>query len=103
MAIDKCKSVLRYVQTAVRESEDRSRTKEINDLLDRSYLTHAQNVLVRDLHLSGQKLIHEGPMQLRTRENSIDLRVVLMTNMLLLLQEKEGRLLPKVTFANVHS
>lgn len=51
---------------------------------------------VRDLHLSGQKLIMEGPMQLRTREGSLQIRVVLMTNMLLLMQEREGRLLPKV-------
>eukprot|EP00047_Mylnosiga_fluctuans_P008826 m.8942 g.8942 ORF g.8942 m.8942 type:complete len:1223 (-) comp2349_c0_seq1:153-3821(-) len=93
-ALASTEAVLRHVQEMVKESEDRARLKEIHDKLDRSALDVVEEASVRDLHL-GRKLIIEGPLQIRMQDKHIDVHAVLLTDLLLLTQPKDGKLILK--------
>lgn len=95
--IEKSASVLRYVQEAVKESEDRARLKELNDKLDKSALSAEEEVLVRDLHLSGRKLLLESDLQMRCQDKLVDVHAILLSDLFLIcVQGKDGSIAIKV-------
>lgn len=95
-AVVKAKSVLAYVQDAVKEAEDRLRLQEIDALLDKSILAEKESIMVHDLPLSGHHLLAEGTFHLLAQDRPHEVQLILMTNLLLICEESRGRYLLRI-------
>eukprot|EP00048_Salpingoeca_helianthica_P004952 m.82548 g.82548 ORF g.82548 m.82548 type:complete len:1388 (-) comp13411_c1_seq2:448-4611(-) len=93
-ALTSAEAVLRHVQEAVKESEDRARLREIHDKIEKVGLEPHDDATLRDLYL-GRKLVMEGPLQIRVQEKQIDVHAILLSDLMLLTQPKDGRLVVK--------
>eukprot|EP00050_Salpingoeca_kvevrii_P007025 m.293314 g.293314 ORF g.293314 m.293314 type:complete len:1218 (+) comp12766_c0_seq1:196-3849(+) len=98
-SMEKTEELLRFVQKAVKESEDLARLQEINEKLDRAMLNSVERQFVRDILEpsiflgDNRTLVTEGPIQLRGNDKKlIDVHAILLTDMLLLVQPREGKL-----------
>lgn len=96
-AVEKAENVLRYVQEKVCETEDRTRLKELHEKLDITGLSNDQLVVVRHLHLSGRSLIAEAPLQIRSGDKLFDIRLLLLSDMLLITLSKDDRQVVRVS------
>ena len=102
------------------DGQDRARLKEVHEKLERAGLEPREEAAIRDLHL-GRKLMMEGslilratwlryglingivpnrlqpgPLQVRFQEKHTEVHAVLLSDLLLLTQPKDGKLLLKV-------
>ncbi|CAO2598649.1 Rho guanine nucleotide exchange factor 11 [Lemmus lemmus] len=98
-ARDQCREILRFVNEAVKQTENRHRLESYQKRLDASALERASNPLAaefKSLDLTARKMIHEGPLTWRiSKDKTLDLQVLLLEDLLVLLQRQEERLLLK--------
>lgn len=98
-ARDQCREILKFVNEAVKQTENRHRLESYQKRLDATALERASNPLAaefKSLDLTTRKMIHEGPLTWRiSKDKTLDLQVLLLEDLLVLLQRQEERLLLK--------
>lgn len=98
-ARDQCREILKYVNEAVKETENRHRLEGYQKRLDTTSLERASNPLAaefKSLDLTTRKMIHEGPLTWRiSKDKTLDLHVLLLEDLLVLLQKQDEKLLLK--------
>lgn len=98
-ARDQCREILRFVNEAVKQTENRHRLEGYQKRLDATALERASNPLAaefKSLDLTTRKMIHEGPLTWRiSKDKTLDLQVLLLEDLVVLLQRQEERLLLK--------
>ncbi|XP_028609172.1 rho guanine nucleotide exchange factor 11 isoform X3 [Grammomys surdaster] len=98
-ARDQCREILKFVNEAVKQTENRHRLEGYQKRLDTTALERASNPLAaefKSLDLTTRKMIHEGPLTWRiSKDKTLDLQVLLLEDLLVLLQRQEERLLLK--------
>nr|XP_048309699.1 rho guanine nucleotide exchange factor 11 isoform X5 [Myodes glareolus] len=98
-ARDQCREILKFVNEAVKQTENRHRLESYQKRLDATALERASNPLAaefKSLDLTARKMIHEGPLTWRiSKDKTLDLQVLLLEDLLVLLQRQEERLLLK--------
>ncbi|XP_076788743.1 rho guanine nucleotide exchange factor 11 isoform X2 [Arvicanthis niloticus] len=98
-ARDQCREILKFVNEAVKQTENRHRLEGYQKRLDATALERASNPLAaefKSLDLTTRKMIHEGPLTWRiSKDKTLDLQVLLLEDLLVLLQRQEERLLLK--------
>ncbi|XP_023569430.1 rho guanine nucleotide exchange factor 11 isoform X3 [Octodon degus] len=98
-ARDQCREILKFVNEAVKQTENRHRLESYQKRLDASALERASNPLAaefKSLDLTTRKMIHEGPLTWRiSKDKTLDLHVLLLEDLLVLLQRQDERLLLK--------
>ncbi|XP_051849680.1 rho guanine nucleotide exchange factor 11 isoform X2 [Antechinus flavipes] len=98
-ARDQCREILKYVNEAVKQTENRHRLESYQKRLDTTSLERASNPLAaefKSLDLTTRKMIHEGPLTWRiSKDKTVDLHVLLLEDLLVLLQKQDEKLLLK--------
>uniref|UniRef100_A0A673U7G6 Rho guanine nucleotide exchange factor 11 n=1 Tax=Suricata suricatta TaxID=37032 RepID=A0A673U7G6_SURSU len=98
-ARDQCREILKYVNEAVKQTENRHRLEGYQKRLDTTSLERASNPLAaefKSLDLTTRKMLHEGPLTWRiSKDKTLDLHVLLLDDVLVLLQKQDERLLLK--------
>ncbi|XP_045838463.1 rho guanine nucleotide exchange factor 11 isoform X6 [Meles meles] len=98
-ARDRCREILKYVNEAVKQTENRHRLEGYQKRLDTTSLERASNPLAaefKSLDLTASRMVHEGPLSWRiSKDKSLDLHVLLLENLLVLLQRQDEKLLLK--------
>ncbi|PNJ56839.1 ARHGEF11 isoform 3 [Pongo abelii] len=98
-ARDQCREILKYVNEAVKQTENRHRLEGYQKRLDATALERASNPLAaefKSLDLTTRKMIHEGPLTWRiSKDKTLDLHVLLLEDLLVLLQKQDEKLLLK--------
>uniref|UniRef100_A0A8C6ETX6 Rho guanine nucleotide exchange factor 11 n=1 Tax=Marmota marmota marmota TaxID=9994 RepID=A0A8C6ETX6_MARMA len=98
-ARDHCREILKFVNEAVKQTENRHRLEGYQKRLDATALERASNPLAaefKSLDLTTRKMIHEGPLTWRiSKDKTLDLHVLLLEDLLVLLQRQDERLLLK--------
>lgn len=98
-ARDQCREILKFVNEAVKQTENRHRLEGYQKRLDATALERASNPLAaefKSLDLTTRKMIHEGPLTWRiSKDKTLDLQVLLLEDLVVLLQRQEERLLLK--------
>ncbi|XP_074079269.1 rho guanine nucleotide exchange factor 11-like isoform X5 [Macrotis lagotis] len=98
-ARNQCREILKYVNEAVKETENRHRLESYQKRLDTTSLERASNPLAaefKSLDLTTRRMIHEGPLTWRiSKDKTVDLHVLLLEDLLVLLQKQDEKLLLK--------
>lgn len=98
-ARDQCREILKYVNEAVKQTENRHRLEGYQKRLDTTSLERASNPLAaefKSVDLTARKMIHEGPLTWRiSKDKTLDLHVLLLEDLLVLLQKQDEKLLLK--------
>ncbi|XP_043857114.1 rho guanine nucleotide exchange factor 11 isoform X4 [Dromiciops gliroides] len=98
-ARDQCREILKYVNEAVKQTENRQRLESYQKRLDTTSLERASNPLAaefKSLDLTTRRMIHEGPLTWRiSKDKTVDLHVLLLEDLLVLLQKQDEKLLLK--------
>ncbi|XP_020140564.1 rho guanine nucleotide exchange factor 11 isoform X2 [Microcebus murinus] len=98
-ARDQCREILKYVNEAVKQTENRHRLEGYQKRLDATALERASHPLAaefKSLDLTTRKMIHEGPLTWRiSKDKTLDLHVLLLEDLLVLLQKQDEKLLLK--------
>ncbi|XP_070252486.1 rho guanine nucleotide exchange factor 11 isoform X2 [Myotis yumanensis] len=98
-ARDQCREILKYVNEAVKQTENRHRLEGYQKRLDTTSLERASNPLAaefKSLDLTTRKMIHEGPLTWRiSKDKTLDLHVLLLEDLLVLLLKQDEKLLLK--------
>ncbi|XP_032173965.1 rho guanine nucleotide exchange factor 11 isoform X7 [Mustela erminea] len=98
-ARDQCREILKYVNEAVKQTENRHRLEGYQKRLDTTSLERASNPLAaefKSLDLTARRMVHEGPLSWRIgKDKSLDLHVLLLEDLLVLLQRQDEKLLLK--------
>ncbi|XP_030108397.1 rho guanine nucleotide exchange factor 11 isoform X20 [Mus musculus] len=98
-ARDQCREILKFVNEAVKQTENRHRLEGYQKRLDATALERASNPLAaefKSLDLTTRKMIHEGPLTWRiSKDKTLDLQVLLLEDLVVLLQRQEEKLLLK--------
>nr|XP_036872530.1 rho guanine nucleotide exchange factor 11 isoform X2 [Manis javanica] len=98
-ARDQCREILKYVNEAVKQTENQHRLEGYQKRLDTTSLERASNPLAaefKSLDLTARKMIHEGPLTWRiSKDKTLDLLVLLLEDLLVLLQKQDEKLLLK--------
>ncbi|XP_064138815.1 rho guanine nucleotide exchange factor 11 isoform X6 [Loxodonta africana] len=98
-ARDQCREILKYVNEAVKQTENRHRLEGYQKRLDTTSLERASNLLAvefKSLDLTTRRMIHEGPLTWRiSKDKTLDLHVLLLEDLLVLLQKQDEKLLLK--------
>ncbi|XP_012588793.1 PREDICTED: rho guanine nucleotide exchange factor 11 isoform X2 [Condylura cristata] len=98
-ARDQCREILKYVNEAVKQTENQHRLEGYQKRLDTTSLERASNPLAaefKSLDLTTRKMIHEGPLTWRiSKDKTLDLHVLLLEDLLVLLQKQDEKLLLK--------
>lgn len=98
-ARDQCREILKYVNEAVKQTENQHRLEAYQKRLDTTSLERASNPLAaefKSLDLTARRMVHEGPLTWRiSKDKSLDLHVLLLEDLLVLLQKQDEKLLLK--------
>ncbi|XP_030895960.1 rho guanine nucleotide exchange factor 11 [Leptonychotes weddellii] len=98
-ARDQCREILKYVNEAVKQTENQHRLESYQKRLDTTSLERASNPLAaefKSLDLTARRMVHEGPLTWRiSKDKSLDLHVLLLEDLLVLLQKQDEKLLLK--------
>ncbi|XP_054993658.1 rho guanine nucleotide exchange factor 11 isoform X3 [Sorex araneus] len=98
-ARDQCRAILKYVNEAVKQTENQHRLESYQKRLDTTSLERASNPLAaefKSLDLTTRRMIHEGPLTWRiSKDKTLDLHVLLLEDLLVLLQKQDEKLLLK--------
>ncbi|XP_014445892.1 rho guanine nucleotide exchange factor 11 isoform X3 [Tupaia chinensis] len=98
-ARDQCREILKYVNEAVKQTENRHRLEGYQKRLDATALERASNPLAaefKSLDLTTRRMVHEGPLTWRiSKDKTLDLHVLLLEDLLVLLQKQDEKLLLK--------
>ncbi|XP_043914957.1 rho guanine nucleotide exchange factor 11 isoform X3 [Protopterus annectens] len=96
---DRCREILRYVNEAVKEAENRQRLEDYQKRLDTTPLDRIGGPLpmeLKQLDLTTKRMIHEGPLTWQiSKDKTIDIQVLLLEDLLVLLQKQDDRYLLK--------
>ncbi|XP_053547565.1 rho guanine nucleotide exchange factor 12 isoform X2 [Bombina bombina] len=92
-----CRRILKYVNQAVREAENKQRLEDYQRRLDLSYLKPGEYPMIdelRSLDLTKRKMCHEGPLVWKVnRDKTIELYTLLLDDILVLLQKQDDKLI----------
>lgn len=102
-AADCCRKILNHVNEKVHQMENLLYLRDVQRRLDTSSLRQADSVLLeyRNIDLTSYELIHAGQLLWRVgKEKTIDVSVLLLSNMLVLLQKQDDKLLLKCQSRN---
>ncbi|XP_064354932.1 rho guanine nucleotide exchange factor 11 isoform X4 [Dromaius novaehollandiae] len=98
-ARDQCRDILKYVNEAVKQAENRHRLEGYQKRLDATSLERTNNPLAaefKSLDLTSRRMIHEGPLTWRiSKDKTVDLHVLLLEDLLVLLQKQDEKLVLK--------
>uniref|UniRef100_A0A8C9F9B2 Rho guanine nucleotide exchange factor 11 n=1 Tax=Pavo cristatus TaxID=9049 RepID=A0A8C9F9B2_PAVCR len=98
-ARDQCRDILKYVNEAVKQAENRHRLEGYQKRLDATSLERTSNPLAaefKSLDLTSRRMIHEGPLTWRiSKDKTVDLHVLLLEDLLVLLQKQDEKLVLK--------
>uniref|UniRef100_A0A8B9DQG2 Rho guanine nucleotide exchange factor 11 n=1 Tax=Anser cygnoides TaxID=8845 RepID=A0A8B9DQG2_ANSCY len=98
-ARDQCRDILKYVNEAVKQAENRHRLEGYQKRLDATSLERTSNPLAaefKSLDLTSRRMIHEGPLTWRIgKDKTVDLHVLLLEDLLVLLQKQDEKLVLK--------
>ncbi|NXW24269.1 ARHGB factor, partial [Circaetus pectoralis] len=98
-ARDQCRDILKYVNEAVKQAENRHRLEGYQKRLDATSLERTSNPLAaefKSLDLTSRRMIHEGPLSWRiSKDKTVDLHVLLLEDLLVLLQKQDEKLVLK--------
>ncbi|XP_077757294.1 rho guanine nucleotide exchange factor 11 isoform X5 [Canis aureus] len=98
-ARDQCREILKYVNEAVKQTENQHRLEGYQKRLDTTSLERASNPLAaefKSLDLTARRMVHEGPLTWRiSKDKSLDLHVLLLEDLLVLLQKQDEKLMLK--------
>uniref|UniRef100_A0A8C2TTF5 Rho guanine nucleotide exchange factor 11 n=1 Tax=Coturnix japonica TaxID=93934 RepID=A0A8C2TTF5_COTJA len=98
-ARDHCRDILKYVNEAVKQAENRHRLEGYQKRLDATSLERTSNPLAaefKSLDLTSRRMIHEGPLTWRiSKDKTVDLHVLLLEDLLVLLQKQDEKLVLK--------
>ncbi|NXC50537.1 ARHGB factor, partial [Penelope pileata] len=98
-ARDHCRDILKYVNEAVKQAENRHRLEGYQKRLDATSLERTSNPLAaefKSLDLTSRRMIHEGPLTWRIgKDKTVDLHVLLLEDLLVLLQKQDEKLVLK--------
>ncbi|BFZ14028.1 hypothetical protein BsWGS_17067 [Bradybaena similaris] len=103
-AHEKCKHILAYVNTAVRECENYHKLKDIQRRLDTrpvDSLNDQALAYLKNLDITQQKLVFDGALTWKLRAHrTLDTYVLLFEEMLVILQTLDGRFILKCQNTN---
>ncbi|XP_041091112.1 rho guanine nucleotide exchange factor 1-like isoform X4 [Polyodon spathula] len=98
-AAECCRKILNRVNQTVREMENLLRLNDYQRRLDLSSLKQSNDPLLaefKNVDLTQRHMIHEGALTWRvTKEKSVDVQVLLLTDILVLLQKQDDKMLLK--------
>ncbi|XP_022346875.1 rho guanine nucleotide exchange factor 11 isoform X5 [Enhydra lutris kenyoni] len=98
-ARDQCREILKYVNEAVKQTENRLRLEGYQKRLDTTSLERASNPLAaefKSLDLTARRMVHEGPLSWRiSKDKTLDLHALLLEDLLVLPQRQDEKLLLK--------
>lgn len=98
-AADCCRKILNHVNQAVKESENKQRLEDYQRRLDLSSLKQSDNPHIsefKNLDLTKQTLIHEGPLTWKlNKDKTVELYTLLLEDILVLLQKQDEKLVLK--------
>ncbi|XP_041087848.1 LOW QUALITY PROTEIN: rho guanine nucleotide exchange factor 11 [Polyodon spathula] len=91
-----CRGILKLVNQAVKETENRHRLDQYQRKLDLTPLERTTNPVAaqfKNLDLTTKRMIHEGPLTWRvSKDKTIELQALLLEDLLVLLQRVDDRL-----------
>ncbi|XP_058877606.1 rho guanine nucleotide exchange factor 11 isoform X3 [Acipenser ruthenus] len=91
-----CRGILKVVNQAVKETENRHRLDQYQRKLDLTPLERTTNPVAaqfKNLDLTTKRMIHEGPLTWRvSKDKTIELQALLLEDLLVLLQRVDDRL-----------
>uniref|UniRef100_UPI0037E7B79D rho guanine nucleotide exchange factor 12 isoform X2 n=1 Tax=Semicossyphus pulcher TaxID=241346 RepID=UPI0037E7B79D len=94
-----CKKILKHVNQAVKEAENKQRLVEYQRRLDISSLKQSENPMIlelKNLDLTKRKMVREGPLSWKVnKDKTIELYTLLLEDILVLLQKQDERLILK--------
>ncbi|KAJ8368212.1 hypothetical protein SKAU_G00082400 [Synaphobranchus kaupii] len=100
-----CKTILNYVNQAVKEAENKQRLEDYQRRLDLSSLKQTENPMIselKNLDLTKKKMVHEGPLSWKVnKDKTIELYTLLLEDILVLLQKQDERLVLKCQSKNL--
>ncbi|XP_069618317.1 rho guanine nucleotide exchange factor 11-like [Ranitomeya imitator] len=95
----RCKDILKFVNEAVKQRDNEYRLGEYQKRLDSTSLERSNNPVAaefKNLDLTTRRMIHEGSLTWKiTKDETIDLHVLLLEDLLVLLQKKDEKLVLK--------
>ncbi|KAK1151839.1 rho guanine nucleotide exchange factor 1 [Acipenser oxyrinchus oxyrinchus] len=98
-AAECCRKILNRVNQTVREMENLLRLNDYQRRLDLSNLKQSNDPLLaefKNVDLTHRHMIHEGALTWRvTKEKSVDVQVLLLTDILVLLQKQDDKMVLK--------
>ncbi|XP_058867104.1 rho guanine nucleotide exchange factor 1 isoform X4 [Acipenser ruthenus] len=98
-AAECCRKILNRVNQTVREMENLLRLNDYQRRLDLSNLKQSNDPLLaefKNVDLTQRHMIHEGALTWRvTKEKSVDVQVLLLTDILVLLQKQDDKMVLK--------
>ncbi|XP_041082148.1 rho guanine nucleotide exchange factor 1-like isoform X2 [Polyodon spathula] len=98
-AAECCRKILNRVNQTVREMENLLRLNDYQRRLDLSSLKQSNDPLLaefKNVDLTQRHMIHEGALTWRvTKEKSVDVQVLLLSDILVLLQKQDDKMLLK--------
>lgn len=98
-AAECCRKILNCVNQTVREMENLLRLNDYQRRLDLSSLKQSNDPLLaefKNVDLTQRHMIHEGALTWRvTKEKSVDVQVLLLTDILVLLQKQDDKMVLK--------
>ncbi|XP_051776577.1 rho guanine nucleotide exchange factor 1b isoform X2 [Erpetoichthys calabaricus] len=98
-AAECCRKILNHVNQSVRVMENFLRLNDYQRRLDLSSLKQSTDTLLsefKNLDLSTKQMIHEGPLLWRVnKEKTIEVHVLLLTDILVLLQKQDDKMVLK--------
>ncbi|KAG9348265.1 hypothetical protein JZ751_002000 [Albula glossodonta] len=104
-AAECCRTILNYVNQAVKESENKQRLEDYQRRLDLSSLKQSENPIIaefKNLDLTKKKMVHEGPLSWKVnKDKTIELYTLLLEDILVLLQKQDERLILKCHSKNL--
>ncbi|XP_066579186.1 rho guanine nucleotide exchange factor 11 isoform X2 [Amia ocellicauda] len=104
-AQDCCRGILKNVNEAVKETENRHRLCQYQRKLDLTALERMTNPVAaqfKNLDLTTKRMIHEGPLVWRvSKDKAIEIQALLLEDLLVLLQRVDDRLVLRCPTRNL--
>uniref|UniRef100_W5M1Q6 Rho guanine nucleotide exchange factor (GEF) 11 n=1 Tax=Lepisosteus oculatus TaxID=7918 RepID=W5M1Q6_LEPOC len=104
-AQDCCRGILKNVNEAVKETENRHRLCQYQRRLDLTVLERMTNPIAaqfRNLDLTTKRMIHEGPLTWRvSKDKALEIQALLLEDILVLLQRVDDRLILRCPSRNL--
>ncbi|XP_054710191.1 rho guanine nucleotide exchange factor 11-like [Uloborus diversus] len=101
------KEILKHVDSAVKEAENKYRLQDIQKKMDKSSFEKFEHPIVKcfkNLDVTKHKLLHEGPLTWRfSRQKTVEMHVVLLEDLLVLFQKQDEKYILKFHNTKPHN